>query len=221
MEALEEHTIRLLSERLRDLAQGHPQQVDNSKRPRDDGLPPPVPLSPLRAPDRIGLLASNSIAPPIFSMTLFFSDIHPTTLRAVLTHDLRAEDLYKLDTKYGGLPTDSGTTFTVARDGTLRVKRGKRIGKAFPTAYSLLLPLQRYFDILIMHTSTVDSLRIVGHYFMLYMQSLLNFLQRYSWPAVRSYHIHFFNARLLDMKLGHYSTWSALDMNLSATYLRV
>ena len=108
-------------------------------------LPPPVP--PLRAPTQsfggfIPPYTTNpayGASPP--SLATFFTDIPAATLQNVLSHNLPAEDLYKLDTRLKFNRSKQEFSLT---SGKLEVTSATGAVNDYPTPSSVFVPLSRY-----------------------------------------------------------------------------
>lgn len=152
-------------------------------------------------------------APPLTSI---FSDLHSEDLISVISHSLRAENLYKLDTMKLHKHRDE---YRVSAGGEVEVTPVIGCPEDYPHPYSVLIPLMRYFKILEFHSASLGHPGWIGYYFQCYLERLTRDIFYYEWPAVRLYHLHFFNARLEDMKRGRYNSWQERDTTLSEQYL--
>ena len=183
-------------------------------------LPPPVP--PLRAPTQsfggfIPPYTTNpayGASPP--SLATFFTDIPAATLQNVLSHNLPAEDLYKLDTRLKFNRSKQEFSLT---SGKLEVTSATGAVKDYPTPSSVFVPLSRYCLIMQKHTAQLADLGDLPSYFTAYMHHFHVLVTEYEWSAVRNYHMNFFDARLDDMKRGIYDTWAWPDPLLSGQFL--
>ncbi|KAJ7078565.1 hypothetical protein B0H15DRAFT_788808 [Mycena belliarum] len=162
-------------------------------------VPPPVqtftpPIAPV-----------NSAAGASPSLRALFPDIESACITAVITHELRAADLYKLDPRLN----DSDPTYNLTASGAFEMNVSKH--KAYKTLNSVLLPLNTYFSILTVHTK--GSL---AAYFARHTAHLVTLASEYEWAAVLEYHTIFFNRRRGDMLEGSYTQWGEPDLALLA-----
>lgn len=157
--------------------------------------------------------STPATAPPLTSV---FPDLHPEDLTSVISHTLRAENLYKLDTMKLHKHKDE---YRVSAGGEVEVHPVNGCAEDYPHPYSVLIPLMRYFKILEYHSASLGRPGWVGYYFQCYLEKLTKDMFTYEWPAVRLYHLRFFNARLEDMKRGHYNGWQDRDATLAKQYL--
>ena len=153
-----------------------------------------------------------------FPLALTFSDIPAATLLAVVTHNLRLGDLYKLDSRLSSYDLDPDD-FTVASDGNLQKKKQKALNKDYPTPSSLLVPLDRYFRILTIHLAQSNRLACAAQYFWQYRLHLDICIATYEWVGVKNYHLRFFDHRVEQMRTGIYNSWGETDITLAGQYL--
>ncbi|KAJ7783462.1 hypothetical protein DFH07DRAFT_726930 [Mycena maculata] len=153
-----------------------------------------APLAPLNSP---------AGASP--SLRTLFPDIEPACIIAVITHELRAADLYKLDPRL----KDAEPTYSLSPTGAFEMNMSKH--KAYKTLNSILLPLNTYFSILTVHTHGAPAA-----FFHRHTAHLVTLASEYEWLAVLEYHTLFFNRRRGDMLEGLYTTWGAPDLALLA-----
>jgi hypothetical protein len=140
--------------------------------PQQDGNPPPlVTASEFTAP--IALL--NSPAGASQSLRSLFPDIETAWITAIITHDLKAADLYKLDTRV----KDAEPTYSLSSASTFEMNMSKH--KAYKSLRSILFPLHTYFVILTAHLPARSAATV---YFYWYLTHLSTLTSEYKWAAV-------------------------------------
>ncbi|KAJ7920575.1 hypothetical protein B0H13DRAFT_1867490 [Mycena leptocephala] len=97
--------------------------------------PPPVLAPQFTAP--IAPLNSPAGASP--SLRSLFPDIELACITLVITHDLKAADLYKLDTRI----KDADPTYSLSAGGTFEMNMSRH--RAYKSISSILFPLHTYF----------------------------------------------------------------------------
>ncbi|KAJ7761687.1 hypothetical protein B0H16DRAFT_1205780, partial [Mycena metata] len=139
-----------------------------------------------------------------------FPDIDPSTIIAVLSHSLRARDLYLLDPRVQETkPTYTFNGFT----STFEPSTAKF--REYSTLDSIIIPLHNYFAILMAHHPEAHGLPV---FLMSYLTQLQLLAADYDWHAVLQYHTLFFNRRIREMEAnGSFSAWSAPDVGLLCT----
>ncbi|KAJ7855547.1 hypothetical protein B0H13DRAFT_1641828, partial [Mycena leptocephala] len=125
------------------------------------------------------------------SLRSLFPDVKSACVTAVITHDLEAADLYKLDIRV----KDAEPTYSLSAAGTFEMNMSKH--RAYK---SILSPLHTYFTILSAHLPNQPA-------------------PTYEWAAVLEYHTLFFNRRRNDMLAGSYDGWGASDIGLLSSYV--
>ncbi|KAJ7279796.1 hypothetical protein C8J57DRAFT_1502433 [Mycena rebaudengoi] len=138
--------------------------------------------------------------------------LQPACITAVITHDLKASDLYKLDTRV----KDSEPTYSLSASGTLEMNNSRLYDKAYKNLNSVTFPLHNYFAILAVHLPhhSAGSVYFYG-------------TSRTSRHSPRST-----NGRQCsnithcssigdggDMAAGQYEQWGAPDLALLSTYV--
>ncbi|KAJ6617981.1 hypothetical protein B0H10DRAFT_1670848, partial [Mycena sp. CBHHK59/15] len=141
------------------------------------------------------------------SLCTLFPDIEPACITTVITHELRATDLYKLDPRLN----DSEPSYSLNAAGTFEMNVSKH--KAYKTLNSILLPLNTYFGILTVHAAN----RALAAYFHRHTAHIVTLASEYEWAAVLEYHTLFFNRRRGDMLEGSYTAWGEPDITLLAS----
>ncbi|KAJ7251750.1 hypothetical protein C8J57DRAFT_1520558 [Mycena rebaudengoi] len=132
--------------------------------------------------------------PPPFELPAFSPQFNPPLAplhspAAVITHDLKASDLYKLDTRV----KDSEPTYSLSASGTLEMNNSRQK----PIKISILSPSPS--------TITLPSSQFISPT-----------TPRYEWAAVFEYHTLFFNRRWGDMAAGQYEQWAPQTSRFSA-----
>ncbi|KZP20929.1 hypothetical protein FIBSPDRAFT_664635, partial [Athelia psychrophila] len=144
-----------------------------------------------------------------------FRTIEAATITSIIQHDLRANELYKLDSRY----RDKGDRQVLAFNGTtLEVSNRDAVAKEYKALNSISVPLATYFQIVLAIVPLAD-LRAVAQHFTWYSGHLQRLAVEYEWPALLSYHNDFFNARRREMAEGNYTAWSRLDHELDDLHL--
>jgi hypothetical protein len=167
---------------------------------------PPVAVSQFTAP----ITPLNSPAGASLSLRSLFPDIEPACITAVITHDLKAADLYKLDTRV----KDAEPTYSLSSAGTFEMNMSRH--KAYKSLSSILFPLHTYFAILTAHLPARSAATI---YFYQYLTHLSTLASEYEWAAVLEYHTLFFNRWRNDMLAGLYDDWGTSDIGLLSSYV--
>jgi hypothetical protein len=151
------------------------------------------------------------------SLRSLFPYVEAAHIMAVITHELRAEDLYKLDSRLRN--KDQGFSLVTSGD-SISFERSNRAAKDYRTFDSFVTPLLLYFDILSIHIPPQPNARTIPHVFWQFSAHLLKLAAEYEWSAVLSYAIDFVNARRAEMQeFGDYSKWGTKDADLMATHV--
>ncbi|KAJ7198156.1 hypothetical protein GGX14DRAFT_374485, partial [Mycena pura] len=133
------------------------------------------------------------------TLVSLFPDVEPACITSVITHVLRAPDLYKLNPQ----TKEQEAGFRINElTGTLEVNTSKH--RTYKTLESVTTPLHIYFGILSAHISTRSAIV----YFFRYLTHLNKLAAEYEWAAVHEYHTLFFNRRLAEMSSGDYCSIS-------------
>ncbi|KAJ7089052.1 hypothetical protein C8R43DRAFT_908629 [Mycena crocata] len=159
--------------------------------------------------------ANAAFTPPVPagaspSLRALFPDIEPAHILSVISHELRAADLYKLDPRL----KDVEATYCIGATGALELNTTKH--KSYKTLNSILLPLNTYFGILTVHNIANGYL---AAYFHRHTAHLVTLASEFEWAAVLEYHTLFFNRRRGDMLEGSYATWGQPDIALLALHV--
>lgn len=160
------------------------------------------------APITVAPAAGASIPPSLRSL---FPDIESACITAVITHELKASDIYKLDPRL----KDSESSFILTGAG-LQLNDSKH--KSYKNVNSIVFPLHTYFAILLKHIPA-SSGRGIAAYFFWYLTHIETLATEYEWAAVLEYHILFFNRRRTEMQNGFYAAWSSPDLTLLSTHV--
>ncbi|KAJ7723587.1 hypothetical protein B0H16DRAFT_1220086, partial [Mycena metata] len=144
------------------------------------------------------------------SIRALFPDVEPVCITAVLTHELKAADLYKLDARI----KDLEPTYSLSATGSFDVNNTWH--KAYKTLNSIIFPLHNYFAILTAH---IPGQAAAPVYFYWYLTHLTTLAAEYEWAAVLEYHTLFFNRRCGDMLTGSYDNWGLSDLGLLSTHV--
>ncbi|KAJ6560196.1 hypothetical protein B0H19DRAFT_1146769 [Mycena capillaripes] len=152
----------------------------------------------------------NSPAGASPSLRVLFPDVEPACITAVITHELKASDLYKLDVQV----TDSKPTYSLSATGTFEMNEPKH--KPYKNPNSILSPLHVFFAILAVHLPARSAATV---YFYRYLSHLATLATDFEWAAVVDYHTLFFNRRRRDMLAGSYDGWATPDVGLLSAYV--
>src|SRR6202022_3624892 len=90
--------------------------------------------------------------------------------------------------------------------------------KDYKTLNSILIPLETYFSILLLH-SHPNCAPLVGLGFFCYNAHWVKLASEYEWPAVLAYHMAFFAKRRREMLEGDYRGWGKIDFDLHGEHL--
>ncbi|KAJ7094101.1 hypothetical protein C8R44DRAFT_546441, partial [Mycena epipterygia] len=174
---------------------------------------PPVaavttPIATFVAPITVVPVAGALPSPTLRSL---FPDIESACITAVITHELKASDVYKLDPRL----KDSESSFVLTGAG-LQLNDSKH--KNYKNLNSIVFPLHTYFAILLEYVPATSSHGLAS-YFLWYLTHIETLATEYEWAAVLEYHILFFNRRRNEMLTGHYTAWSSPDLTLLSTHV--
>ena len=90
-----------------------------------------------------------------------------------------------------------------------------KVAREYKMPFSVLIPLQSYFQILAFHVNSAAATDT----FWTYTEQLLELVAEYEWPAVLTYHSVFFNRQRAEMAAGNYSQWGHRDSNLLSKHV--
>ena len=187
--------------------------------------PAPVPqafaapeAAQLAAPGFVPPVSANPAAGASSSLLSRFPMVEAAVITAIITHEFRATDLYKLDPQY----RNRSERRVLALNGdTLELHSGDTTAKEYRSLTSIIVPLTVYFSILgaAIAPHSAQDLGFIHSNFMAYIGSLHQFAAEYSWTAVSAYHVDFFTARRREMQSGDYSRWGYTDVNIQSNCL--
>ncbi|KAF7378022.1 Integrase/recombinase xerD [Mycena sanguinolenta] len=184
--------------------------VDQAPPPSNE--PPPLVVTPQVAAPRFvpPIAALNSPAGASPSLRALFPDIEPACITAVITHDLKATDLYKLDIRV----RDAEPTLQFNSSGVMELNVSRH--KMYKNLSTVKVPLNVYFGILSSHFSARTN---ATAYFWRYATHLDLLAAEFEWAAVLEYHILFFNRRRTEMLAGSYEGWGQPDSHLLSIHV--
>lgn len=181
---------------------------------------PIAPITPLAAPLATGgsfvppislIPVAGASLPPPPSLRSLFPDIESACITSVITHELKASDIYKLDPRL----KDSESSFILTGAG-LQLNDSKH--KSYKNLNSIIFPLHTYFGILLEYIPAISSHGLAS-YFLWYLTHVEKLATEYEWAAVLEYHMLFFNRRRNEMITGHYTAWASPDLTLLSTHV--
>ncbi|KAG5337179.1 hypothetical protein C0989_010376 [Termitomyces sp. Mn162] len=138
----------------------------------------------------------NGMSAVLLTLCTQFPDVNAAVITAIIMHKFRAVDLHKLDP----MNWDKETAY-MFNGTTNQFKVSNSTAKEYKSPFTILIPLQTYFDILSFH---VNSATAMGAFYR-YMAHLLKLIAEYEWSAVYDYHTIFFNWHRAKMASGDYS----------------
>ncbi|KAJ7860547.1 hypothetical protein B0H13DRAFT_1639475 [Mycena leptocephala] len=171
---------------------------------------PPLVIPQVQSQFTAPLAPLNSPAGASHSLRTLFPDIESACITSVITHDLKAADLYKLDTRV----KDSEPTYSLSATGSFEMNVSRH--KAYKNLNSIVFPLHNYFAILAAHFPARSAATV---YFYRYLTHLTTLATEYEWAAVLEYHTLFFNRRRGDMLAGSYDGWACSDIGLLSSHV--
>ncbi|THU88110.1 hypothetical protein K435DRAFT_606706, partial [Dendrothele bispora CBS 962.96] len=139
-----------------------------------------------------------------------FPDIEEKLVLDITRHEFRPFSLRKLDSRVRSRAdaVDGGLDELLKAQGSV---------KDYPTLDTLLVPLLRYFSILVEYAriggngSMGCALALGSH---TYLASLTEMAKEYQWSYVLEYHASYMNIRRQEMKSGNYLGWGPIDVQL-------
>ncbi|KZP33181.1 hypothetical protein FIBSPDRAFT_701524, partial [Athelia psychrophila] len=144
-----------------------------------------------------------------------FRTIEAATITSIIQHDLRASELYKLDSRY----RDKGERQALVFNGTaLEIASRDTVAREYKALNSVTVPLATYFQI-VLGIVPLSELRAVSQHFTWYSGHLQRLAVDYEWSALLAYHNDFFNGRRREMAEGDYTAWGRLDHELDDLHL--
>ncbi|KAJ3759705.1 hypothetical protein FB446DRAFT_626399, partial [Lentinula raphanica] len=173
---------------------------------------PAAPAQPPYTPP----LTGNTAAGASSSLLSLFPEVEAATITAIITHDFRASDLYKLDSRY----RDKTERQILSLKGeTLELTTNDSAYREYKSLNSIAVPLSAYFSILVCHAEAAGKVSRISTDFLKYNAHLIRISSEYEWTAVVAYHMAFFNKRRREMQEGDYSGWGKVDMDLRGEHL--
>ena len=172
----------------------------------------PAPVAPT-APDVLSLNVPSFSTPASINPTVAVSPsllsqfplVELAVIKAIVTHNFRATDLYKLDPQHRG-------------QGGWRARN--RVAMELRSLNSVIIPLSTYFSILGFAIAPVNSsIGSIVSGFWAYTASLMQFALQFEWAAVYLYHVDFFTTRCREMQFGDYSRWGRIDVDIMSRRL--
>lgn len=174
--------------------------------------PPPPLVIPSGAP-----VTANPAAGASVSLLSLFPQVEAATITAIIQHELRPHDIYKLDSRFRDKADDR--VLSVA-DGLIRLGSDESSAmKHYKAFTALLCPLTTYFDVLIQHAGATGQAATIAHVTSCYTAQLARFAAEYEWAAVLAYHMEFHTLRRREMTLGSYDGWRLIDQELLSRHL--
>ncbi|KAJ3710537.1 hypothetical protein C8R42DRAFT_544841, partial [Lentinula raphanica] len=150
------------------------------------------------------------------SLLSLFPEVEVATITAIITHDFRASNLYKLDSRY----RDKTERQVLSLKGeTLELTTNDSSYREYKSLNAIAVPLSTYFSILVCHAEASGKVSRISLDFFKYNAHLIRISSEYEWPAVIAYHMAFFNKRRREMQEGDYSGWGKVDMELRGEHL--
>ncbi|KAJ6612440.1 hypothetical protein B0H10DRAFT_1807589, partial [Mycena sp. CBHHK59/15] len=144
------------------------------------------------------------------SIHTLFPNIKSACIPSVIVHELKAADLYKLDTRV----KDLEPSYSLSATGTFEMNVSRH--KAYKNLNSVIFPLHNYFAILMAHLPARSASPV---YFYRYLMALTTLATEYEWAAVLEYHTLFFNRRRRDMLVGSFDAWGTSDIGLLSSHV--
>lgn len=193
-------------------------QTQASAPPASPTAPPQTTPPSSAAPTFIAPMTPNPAAGTSTSLLAQFPTIEAATISAILSHDLRATELFKLDSRY----RDKTERQVLAFNGNnLEIASRDSLAKEYKSLNSVSVPLGTYFSVLLaaVPITVISELRTLGQSFLWYTTHLLKLSADYEWAAVLAYHTDFFNTRRREMTEGTYAGWGRIDHDLHGEHL--
>ncbi|KAI0938101.1 hypothetical protein AcW1_004815 [Taiwanofungus camphoratus] len=151
------------------------------------------------------------------NLLYLFPHVQDDTMASIINHNLPGAELYKLDSRR---ILESQWDLVEATlddsDASLRVSPALEI---YRTLDSLLVPLNAYFSILCLHGLGGGQPTMLPCFFFRYSSHLVKIASQYEWSAVVSYHLAFYVRRCKEMRVGDYSGWGKVEVDLMEEHL--
>ncbi|KAF9005387.1 hypothetical protein BDZ89DRAFT_1080041 [Hymenopellis radicata] len=209
--ALKSSVDTLIASLLQQQQSGQQQQQQQQQQPAATQSSNPLFISPLTANPAAG----TSPSPSLLSC---FPEVEAAVITAIITHEFRASDLYKLDSRYRDKSERRTVEFN-GSTGTLELTGEDSSLKEFKTLNSIIVPLSTYFSILLLHAQQAPNCARLGAALFTYNAHLVKMASEYEWHAVVAYHMAFFSRHRREMMEGDYSGWPRADIELRADHL--
>ncbi|KAJ3816413.1 hypothetical protein F5880DRAFT_1494330 [Lentinula raphanica] len=137
--------------------------------------PPPVAPAPYTPP-----LTGNTAAGASSSLLSLFPEVEAATITAIITHDFRASDLYKLDSRF----RDKTERQILSLKGeTLELTTNDSAYREYRSLNAIAIPLSTYFSILVCHAETSGKVSRMSMDFFKYNAHLIKIASEYEWSA--------------------------------------
>lgn len=184
-------------------------QPTNTSTPVPVALPPAlpseyVPLITVAAANGMSIIVSTSLH-------ACFPNIEVAVITAIITHKFKAANFHKLNL----MNHDKEVAYTF-NGATNQFKISSRMAKEYKNTFSVIIPLQRYFNMLGFHLPKCNTVPFV---FYEYTAHLIELITEYEWSAVFQYHSIFFNRCCLEMAMRDYSSWGLPAMDLLSKHI--
>lgn len=151
----------------------------------------------LTLPDSPKKYMSFAAEPSLAAIRALFPALDVTVIYAILYHDLRATDLYKLCPRR-------------ASDEMRNIDALDYI-RRYPNVQSIVGPLLIYSEILTIHNLEIGRGLGALHGIHRYIRQLLCFAEEFEWAAVLEYHVNFWSSRSAEMQRGVFDGWAEVD----------
>ncbi|KAL0572189.1 hypothetical protein V5O48_009771 [Marasmius crinis-equi] len=196
------------------------QRIQNlgSPQPPPPTQPPPTSPPPTAPTPFVGPLTNPAAAGTLPSQSLLsrFPEVESATITAIINHEFRAYDLYKLDSRY----RDKTERQVLSLKGeTLELTTNDSAFKEYKSLSAVAVPLSTYFLIILTHAEAAGRVSTIAIDFFHYNAHLVKIASEYEWSAVVGYHMAFFNKRRREMQAGDYSGWGRVDLDLRGEYI--
>ncbi|KAG6886589.1 hypothetical protein C0995_006692, partial [Termitomyces sp. Mi166 len=138
-------------------------------------------------PPIIAVIANGTSIVAPASLRTCFPNIKAVVITAIIMHEFKAADLHKLD------PTNWNKEVAYTFNGaTNQFEVSNRAAKEYKNPFSVLIPLQHYFNMLGFHLPKSNNVPFI---FYKYTAHLIELIADFEWLAVFQYHCVFFNQR--------------------------
>lgn len=142
-----------------------------------------------------------------------FPHVEDETMASIIRHDLPAADLYKLDSRRI-LESQWDLVDTSLDDSAESIRSTSAATDIYQNLDSLVVPLNAYFSVLSFHGLANGQPTMLPCFFFRYSSHLVKIAAQYEWPAVVLYHFAFHARRCKEMRVGDYSGWGKMDVDL-------